>query len=196
MSDQRHWPWWYQEWYTWSGSYTDLELRLFAKLYLRVDCGMVRAILICEDDGGPLMRNEFAVGHLESATIYELLDELHWMLAECVSDATADALAPVGESPVKSWMLSLMEPDNHQWAIAALVASGLKGFKVCALKDAFRAVFWGAAERTALCEQLDVSEAEFKGAHKVACKAASALVEAAGEAASAEWFADWVAASK
>ena len=191
MSDSRGYPWWWQEWYSWNDSYTNLELGLFARLRMWVDDGRIQAIVLSGAGGDLLVRESFVVGHLETAAIYELLDALHWMVEDCTNKSIADALVPAGESPVRNWMLSLMEPDNRQWAIAALVASGLKGFKVCTLKDVFRAVFWGAAERAALCEQLDVSEAEFKGAHKVACKAASALVEVAGESASVEWLADW-----
>lgn len=193
MSDQIRWPWRYQEWYPWNDSYTNLELGLFARLRMWVDDGRIQALLFAETGDTSLFRETFVVGHLETAAIYELLDALHWMMEDCTNKNIADALVPAGESPVRNWMLSLMEPDNHQWAIAALVASGLKGFKVCTLKDVFRAVFWGAAERAALCEQLDVSEAEFKGAHKVACKAASVLVEVAGESAGVEWLADWAA---
>lgn len=191
MRDSRGYPWWYQEWYPWNDSYTNPELGLFAWLRMWVDDGRIQALLCAEEGGTILFRESFVVGHLETAAIYELLDALHWMVEDCTNKNIADVLVPAEEPPVRSWLLSLMAPDNRQWAIAALVASGLKGFKVCSLKDALRAVFWGAAERAALCEQLDVSEAEFKGAHKVACKAASALIEAAGESASVEWFADW-----
>lgn len=191
MIDLQDFPRWYQEWNTLSVSWHDIEVNLFAKLYLWVDHGMVRAIVFCDEGGMPFLKEDFAVGHLESAAICELLDSLRWMVSELCNEAIAEALVPVGDSQVRDWMLTLMDPNNRQWAIAALVASGLKGFKVCTLKESLRAIFWGAAERKAFCEQLGISEAEFKGGHKAACKAADLLLRASGSDADVSWFADW-----
>ena len=177
MSDHKNYPWQYREWNTCSILEANAELGLFAKLYLWVDGGMVRVILSCDEDDMPLIRESFAVGHLEFAALSELLDSLHWMVSELCNETITEALVPVGNSSVKDWLLTLMHPNNHQWAIAALMAAGLKGSKVCSLKDAFRALFWGTVERAAFCERLCISEAEFKGGYKVACKAASPLME-------------------
>lgn len=191
MSILKDFPRWYQEWNTLSVSWSDIEVNLFVKLYLWVDHGMVRAIVFCDEGGMPLLKEDFAVGHLESATICELLDSLRWRVQKITNEAAGATLVPVGDSQVRDWLLSLMDPNNRQWAIAALVTSGLKGFKVCTLKEAFRAIFWGSAERKAFCEQLGVSEAEFKGGHKAACKAADLLLKTAGPDADVSWFADW-----
>lgn len=191
MSDHKNYPWQYRDWNTCTVSSANAELGLFAKLYLWVDGGMVQTVLSCDENDKPLVRESFVVGHLESAALYELLDVLHWMVSELCNETIAEALVPVGASQVKDWLLTLLHPNKHQWAIAALVAAGLKGSKVCSLKEAFRAIFWGAVERAAFCERLGISEAEFKGSYKVACKAASPLIEFVGLRQTLADLADW-----
>ena len=109
-----------------------------------------------------------SIGALDDSSVEQLYHELYEMMAERSNEDVAAVLVPETYGGLMSWMFELVYPRDRHWLVAAVVGRALQKGGSVSLEEAFRAVYWGLADRQALCEQAGVSVAEFDGAHKAA----------------------------
>lgn len=138
------------------------------------------------------------IGNLGADSIEQLYSKLFRALAERAGEPVADALVPDIYGGLMSWMFELVYPRDRHWLVAAVVGRAIQKGGSVTLEEAFRAVYWGLAERQALCEQAGVSVAEFTGAHKAAVTFLDTFEEYfriktqdESEVETIEWIKDW-----
>lgn len=156
----------YIEFNVWRDSTVDYETDARWQLAVWADDGKLWASVgISQQES---YESLITIGELGSDSVEQLYSELFRALAEHAGERVADALVPDIYGGLMSWMFELVYPRTRHWLVAAVVGRSLQKANVVRLEDAHKAVYWGLAERQALCEQAGVSVAEFDGAHKVA----------------------------
>lgn len=156
----------YVEFNVWKDSAVDYEMDARWQLAVWADDGKLWASV--GRSRQECYESLIMIGELEGGSVEQLYSELFRALAEWAGEPVADALVPDIYGGLMSWMFELVYPRDRHWLVAAVVGRAIQKANVVRLEDAHKAVYWGLAERQALCEQAGVSVAEFDGAHKVA----------------------------